>query len=126
MGLTHYTGAFITAVTSPGDGQRSASQATAEGTRLVVGLDAKLTSSGLTPEHERGCRHGTGSVGRDESSGGDDDSRAERKSIATVLVDLALSRYRLGITEDGEPFAVPLSGPSTRAPAARVEGIPPR
>lgn len=41
----------------------------------------------------------------------DEDERPERKSAATVLVDLARQRYRLGVSKDDEPIAVPVSGP---------------
>jgi len=40
-----------------------------------------------------------------------EDDKQQRKSAATVLVDLARERYRLGVSSDDEPFAVPLSGP---------------
>ena len=39
-----------------------------------------------------------------------EDGTAERRSAATVLVDLALDMFDLGISEDGEPFATPRSG----------------
>lgn len=39
-----------------------------------------------------------------------------RRSAATVLVELAQSRYSFGVSHDGQPFAVPLSG----APVARL------
>ena len=35
---------------------------------------------------------------------------ADRKSAAVVLVELAQARYRFGVTEEGEPFAVPVAG----------------
>lgn len=35
----------------------------------------------------------------------------ERKSAATTLVEMALDRFTLGISSDGEPYAVPKSGP---------------
>jgi hypothetical protein len=38
------------------------------------------------------------------------DDKDERKSAATVLVEMAQSRYLFGISTDGEPFAVPLMG----------------
>lgn len=43
-------------------------------------------------------------AGPEESNG--------RPSAATRLVQLALSKYRLGVTDDGDAFAVPLDGPS--------------
>lgn len=36
---------------------------------------------------------------------------APKKSVATRLVDLALERYSLGCTPDGEPYAIPHEGP---------------
>ncbi|MCF4122181.1 virulence-associated E family protein [Antribacter sp. KLBMP9083] len=38
------------------------------------------------------------------------EASAERKSAAAILVDLALERYDLGCTPDGEPYAVPRTG----------------
>lgn len=40
----------------------------------------------------------------------------DKKSAATVLVEMARSRYRFGISTDGEPFAVPIAG----SPVARL------
>ena len=34
----------------------------------------------------------------------------ERKSAATVLVELAQTRYTFGVSDDGEPFALPRTG----------------
>lgn len=71
-----------------------------------------------TPTHERGCcghqsKEPAAWDGPAKESEGEEpeDKTTERKSVATVLVDLALAHYRLGITEDGEPFAVPLAPP---------------
>lgn len=41
----------------------------------------------------------------------DEDDKPQRKSAATMLVSLALDRYRLGVSTDDEPFAVPTRGP---------------
>ena len=38
-----------------------------------------------------------------------------KKSAATVLVEIAQERYRFGISQDSETFAVPLSGPEVVA-----------
>jgi len=40
-----------------------------------------------------------------------EDDKQQRKSAATVLVDLARQRYRLGVSTDYEPYGVPVSGP---------------
>lgn len=40
-----------------------------------------------------------------------DDDAPPRKSAATFLVDLAQSRYRLGLADDEDVFAVPVTGP---------------
>lgn len=42
-------------------------------------------------------------AGWEASSGG-------KKSVATQLVDLALDRWRFGVSSEGEPFALPLHG----------------
>src|SRR5829696_5489158 len=41
----------------------------------------------------------------DDFTGGSDEKRSA-KSAASQLVDLALERYRFGVSEDGEPYAV--------------------
>jgi hypothetical protein len=38
------------------------------------------------------------------------DVDSESRSVATRLVDLALERYSLGVTPDGEPYALPAAG----------------
>lgn len=40
----------------------------------------------------------------------DDEDKPEKKSAAAVLVDLAMERYRLGVTLEGEPFGVAEGG----------------
>lgn len=40
-----------------------------------------------------------------------DTSEAPKKSQATVLTELALGQFDLGVSPEGEPFAVPKSGP---------------
>jgi len=39
-------------------------------------------------------------------------AKPEKRTQADALVDLAKQRYRLGISEDGEAFAVPVDGPA--------------
>jgi energy-coupling factor transporter ATP-binding protein EcfA2 len=39
------------------------------------------------------------------------DDEPPRKSAATMLVDLAQARYRLGLSDDDDVFAVPVNGP---------------
>jgi hypothetical protein len=43
------------------------------------------------------------------------DSDGDRKSAATVLVELAQESYRFGVSDTGEPFAVPREGPKVVA-----------
>jgi 5S rRNA maturation endonuclease (ribonuclease M5) len=38
------------------------------------------------------------------------EDKPDRKSAATQLVELAMARYRLGVTPEGEPYAIPKSG----------------
>jgi hypothetical protein len=38
----------------------------------------------------------------------DVEEKTGKASAAALLVDLALERYRFGVTPEGEPFAVPL------------------
>ncbi|WP_434158795.1 toprim domain-containing protein [Rhodococcus sp. BGS-1C] len=38
------------------------------------------------------------------------EDKPERKGAATQLVELAMSRYVLGVTPDGDPYAIPRSG----------------
>ncbi|WP_068379674.1 toprim domain-containing protein [Rhodococcus sp. EPR-157] len=38
------------------------------------------------------------------------EDKPERKSAATQLVELAMSRYMLGVTPEGDPYAIPKSG----------------
>lgn len=40
-----------------------------------------------------------------------EDDKHQRKSAATILVDLARQRYRLGVSTDDEPYGVPVTGP---------------
>lgn len=51
-------GAFILAATRPGDGQRTQAKAEAEWSRWAAGVDARIGEQ-LTPEADRGCRHGS-------------------------------------------------------------------
>ncbi len=46
----------------------------------------------------------------DDESGSEE--RAPKKSQATLLVELACARYHLGLSEEGEPFAVDRNGPN--------------
>ncbi len=47
-----------------------------------------------------------------EALGGDRDTgEPERKSVATALVDLAQEFYTFGVSDLGEPFAIPIDGP---------------
>jgi hypothetical protein len=47
-----------------------------------------------------------------EARGGDGDTgEPERKSVATALVDLAQEFYTFGVSDLGEPFAIPIGGP---------------
>lgn len=41
----------------------------------------------------------------------DEDDSSPRRSVATKLVELAVGRYELGVTPDGDPYALPRSGP---------------
>lgn len=45
------------------------------------------------------------------TAGGDlGDDKPERRSAATQLVELAMARYVLGVTPEGDPYAIPKSG----------------
>ena len=44
--------------------------------------------------------------------GDDDTAPGKKKAQAVSLVELAENEYRLGIADDGRPFAVPLTGPN--------------
>jgi hypothetical protein len=47
-----------------------------------------------------------------EARGGKGDTgEPERKSVATALVDLAQEFYTFGVSDLGEPFAIPIAGP---------------
>jgi len=48
----------------------------------------------------------------DRNSASTDEDKMERKSAATVLVELAMEQFRFGVSETGETFALPKSGPS--------------
>ncbi len=48
---------------------------------------------------------------RAHSSGELDDTEPDKKSAATKLVELAQGRYDFGVSESGEAFALPRSGP---------------
>jgi hypothetical protein len=49
--------------------------------------------------------------GPDGGRSDDADLKQEKKSASTLLVDIAIETYRFGISDAGETFAVPLSGP---------------
>lgn len=49
-------------------------------------------------------------VSHDETPATDDDQDAPKKSQATELVEMALDRFDLGVTEAGEPYAIERSG----------------
>lgn len=51
-----------------------------------------------------------------DSHAADDGRGTAKASAATVLVSLALDRYAFRVSDDGEPFAVPLSGPKVARP----------
>lgn len=102
-----YRGAWHSAVTT-GDGRRTDNAATAEWERMVTGIDAVIERAGLTSPDDRGCcPDPAAGADRDE----DDGEGPGRKSAATMLVDLVTARYRLGISEDDDVFALPVAGP---------------
>lgn len=68
----------------------------AEGDVDTLAAPAPGPAVDLAPEPDPRERQGSG------------EDRAERKSAASVLVDLARERYDLGVTEDGDAYAVPL------------------
>jgi hypothetical protein len=73
-----------------------------EGTRRCAGRNKHGKPCGKDPEPGRDyCEH----------HGPDDAEPEERKSQATLLVELAQSRYTFGQTPTGEPFALPIDGP---------------
>jgi len=101
------------------------------GARKVEGWTDAQVAEEFTPKEGEPHRHTDAlpewdaSVANDGAppSGNDDGTdKPERKSTATALVELALRRYRLGSTEDGDTFGVQLSGPRIVRPLRGSRG----
>jgi hypothetical protein len=73
-------------------------------------LQAKV-AAGLNPQ-DTNALHAAGAEFLVEVQKAAKVAKAERRSQADVLVDLAKTNYRIGRTLDGEAFAVPTDGPT--------------
>jgi len=127
--------AFLNSVT--GDSTRSAKEAEAEWERMVNGAVDKVdaTPSNKRNSRARGAQHHdpNGDAQHPDGDGaqhpdGDGAQHATEQekvktSVATTLVNLALDRYRLTATADGEPFAVPIDGPLLARPLRGSRGL---
>ncbi|GAB3452686.1 hypothetical protein GCM10027570_31170 [Streptomonospora sediminis] len=57
------------------------------------------------------------------TDGGNDDGDQESSSVAAQLVDLAVRRYELFMSEDGRPYAVETDGPNIALPLRGKAGL---
>ncbi|MCA1713291.1 MAG: DUF3854 domain-containing protein [Actinobacteria bacterium] len=78
-----------------------------------TGLDDYIAAG-----HDRGDLQALVENLKPTTASGGSSTRGGRHSTATALVELVLNTYRLGISTDGHPFAIPLTPPHVVRPLA--------
>ena len=89
--------------------------------RAIVTTERPLSSGSPAPDSLNGRRRngetlrpsngGVDHASTEEPSTDPADAEAARRSVATVLVEIAHERYRFGVSTEGDVFAVPKDGP---------------